>query len=511
MFKKFFKFLYGYVIIKVYGKGAERFINICLRRNIDVWNIKPFDDGIEMCIYVKDFFHIRQVRKKSNVKIKISQRRGIKHLMRLYRKRYLFLIGFALCIIFFAVSAQFIWAVEINGVENSDINGIISTLDSIGIKSGALKAKLPDGMESKAAIINNNDHIAWAWVYIEGAKARVEIYEQIIPPNILDKDTPCDIVAACDGIINHMVVKNGEEVLNDGDAVKTGDVIVSGKVATYKEGYPEEYIYVHSMADIMAYTTHSKNGDYKLYYESRVPTGKNRYMVSLEVFGKMFSLPLGRMNFEEYFIYPSYRSKILLDQILIGIDYSLWIEEVVFSYTLDSKIDINKAIYCERLEQFINNVIIPKFDSMSEISYESYYRKIFISFLYGDAKNVEDLLFLHIYQWHKIILGKSKLRERYTDEKQDLIDNKNVEFKFSTKRFYQIAMKRFDSTFNNEYDRLNAYGTLRRESNMLFYDYKKDDIKMILSNIKKACEAITYDRTILYRQCQEYLLRYRGE
>lgn len=218
-----------------------------------------------------------------------------------------------------------------------------------------------------------------------------------------------------------------------------------------------------------------------------------------------------RMNFEEYFIYPSYRSKILLDQILIGIDYSLWIEEVVFSYTLDSKIDINKAIYCERLEQFINNVSIPKFDSMSEISYESYYRKIFISFLYGDAKNVEDLLFLHIYQWHKIILGKSKLRERYTDEKQDLIDNKNVEFKFSTKRFYQIAMKRFDSTFNNEYDRLNAYGTLRRESNMLFYDYKKDDIKMILSNIKKACEAITYDRTILYRQCQEYLLRYRGE
>ena len=218
-----------------------------------------------------------------------------------------------------------------------------------------------------------------------------------------------------------------------------------------------------------------------------------------------------RMNFEEYFIYPSYRSKILLDQILIGIDYSLWIEEVVFSYTLDSKIDINKAIYCERLEQFINNVIIPKFDSISEISYESYYRKIFISFLYGDAKNVEDLLFLHIYQWHKRILGKSKLRERYKDEKQDLIDNKNVEFKFSTKRFYQIAMKRFDSTFNNEYDRLNAYGTLRRESNMFFYDYKKDDMKMILFNIKKACEAITYDRTILYRQCQEYLLRYRGE
>ena len=42
MFKKFFKFLYGYVIIKVYGKGAERFINICLRRNINVYLHKGF-------------------------------------------------------------------------------------------------------------------------------------------------------------------------------------------------------------------------------------------------------------------------------------------------------------------------------------------------------------------------------------------------------------------------------------------------------------------------------------
>ena len=64
MFKKFFKFLYGYVIIKVYGKGAERFINICLRRNIDVWNIKPFDDGIEIVYLHKGFFSYTSSQKK---------------------------------------------------------------------------------------------------------------------------------------------------------------------------------------------------------------------------------------------------------------------------------------------------------------------------------------------------------------------------------------------------------------------------------------------------------------
>ena len=94
MFKKFFKFLYGYVIIKVYGKGAERFINICLRRNIDVWNIKPFDDGIEMCIYIKDFFHIRQVRKKSNVKMKKFVEKNEKALVFTYKMQKNYCITF---------------------------------------------------------------------------------------------------------------------------------------------------------------------------------------------------------------------------------------------------------------------------------------------------------------------------------------------------------------------------------------------------------------------------------
>lgn len=300
MFKKFFKFLYGYVIIRVYGKGAERFVNICLRRNIEVWNTKPCKDGIEMCIFARDFFLIREVVRKCHVRIKIIEKRGLLHLTRIYKKRYMFLIGFALCIALFVISAQFIWIVEINGVENCDITSVVATLDRIGIKSGSLKHRIPEGMDIKAEILSDTDGIAWAWVYIEGAKARVEIYEQTLPPNVIDKNIPCDIVAACDGVIKHIVVKNGEKIVKQGDAVKAGDVIVSGKVGTYKEGFPEEYIYVHSMASTQAYTNHSKSGEYKLYYESRMPTGKSKKLYSVEVFGKMFSLPMSELDYENY-------------------------------------------------------------------------------------------------------------------------------------------------------------------------------------------------------------------
>lgn len=300
MLNKFFKFLRGYVIIAIYGSGAERFINICLRRGIQLWGTRPIDGGVELCIYMRDFFRIRPVVKKSKVTVHIKEKSGLRHFIKMHRSRYMLLVGMVMCIALFAVSTRFIWVVEINGVEQSDIESIISTLDRLGVKSGARKSRLPEGFDIKSEIINNTDNVAWAWVYIEGAKARVEIYEKTLPPTLIDRSAPCDIVAACDGVIGYIVVKNGEETVKAGDAVSAGDVIVSGKVAAYKEGKPEEYIYVHSMAQVQAYTSHTRSGDYKLYYESRIPTGKSKTHFSIELFGKLFHMPAGKIKYGDY-------------------------------------------------------------------------------------------------------------------------------------------------------------------------------------------------------------------
>ena len=300
MLKKFFKFLKEYVIISVYGKNAEKFINICMHRNISVWSIEPFENGIRLAMFSKDFFGIRSIARKCRVRVRIKQKCGLKYEFKRCKKRYMFFIGLALCIVFFIISSQFIWIVEINGVENSDINSIIKVLDGIGIKSGGLKSKIPEGEVIKREILNNTDDVAWAWVYIEGAKARVEIYEKILPPDVIDKNEPCDIVAACDGVIKRLVVRNGEEKVKFGDAVSAGDVIVSAKTAVFKEGYPEEYIYVHSMASVEAYTAHTQSGDYKLYYEKRIPTGKLKHRYSIELFGKNLALPMGDVDFADF-------------------------------------------------------------------------------------------------------------------------------------------------------------------------------------------------------------------
>lgn len=300
MLNKFFKFLLGYVIIDVYGKNAVRFLNICLRRGMKVLSAVYIEGGMEISISAGDFIHIRGVARKCRVKVKIREKHSLTSKMHLYRRRYVFMIVFLLCIISAVIMSQYIWLVEINGANENNIAAIEQTLSEMGVRRGGRKSALPDGMEMKRLILANNEQVAWAWVYIEGAKARVEIYEKIMPPALINKNEPCDILARCDGVIEKMTVKEGEERAKKGDVVKTGDLLVAGTVPVFKEGEEEKYILVHSIAEVKAHTSHSATGVYTLYHEPRKPTGRMKRRRVLEVFGKAFAIPFGKMNYENY-------------------------------------------------------------------------------------------------------------------------------------------------------------------------------------------------------------------
>lgn len=302
MFKKFFKFLKGYVIIEIYGKNKERFINICLRRGIEIHDTKPLENGrILLSIFKRDFYRLPEIARKTKISVRIKRKRGLYNITARYKKRYLFAAGFLAFVLFIAITSQFIWVVEINGVENADYEKIIAALEEDGVTSGALKKNIPSGYELKRDILNANDDIAWAWVYIEGAKARVEIYEKSLPPQVIDKSVSCNISARREGVIKKITAKSGELLLKAGDAVSPGDVIISGRVGTFREGEPEKYIYVHALGEVEAYTSHTAEGDYKLYYESRTPTGDSKSYYSLELFGKKFDLFRNKsISYEEF-------------------------------------------------------------------------------------------------------------------------------------------------------------------------------------------------------------------
>ncbi|MDE5830773.1 MAG: sporulation protein YqfD [Clostridia bacterium] len=125
----------GYVNISVQGYYIERFINVCISKNIFLWNIK-----IEKSTYahanvgIKDFKKLKEVARKTKCRTTLNSKHGIPFFMNRYRKRKIFGIFLALIVALMYTQSRFIWNIQIEGLERIPEEEIISELSSIRTK-----------------------------------------------------------------------------------------------------------------------------------------------------------------------------------------------------------------------------------------------------------------------------------------------------------------------------------------------------------------------------------------
>ena len=292
MFKKIFNFMTEYVIIKVTGKNKERFLNMCLYKGIKIRDCTPCENGIRLTMPRKDFKNIRSVVRKSGVKVQILEKHGKRSFARNNRNRIGFLIAGVIIVALSIVSTQFIWCVELDGIKRANRDEVIEILRKSGVYAGARKSKIADLGEIKKDIIATED-INWAWLYIEGTKARLAIQETTPRPDVVDKTTPTDIIALCDGHLTEATVKRGERRVNQGMTVSKGEVLISGKVPVFVEGEEERYSYVNADGIFYADTIRKETGTFSKKEILRIRTGEEKTRLSFDIMGKKFCLSRG--------------------------------------------------------------------------------------------------------------------------------------------------------------------------------------------------------------------------
>ena len=77
MILKLFRYLFGYVVFSAKGGFAERFINLCAVRRINLWDVSLKDNTIRARIGIRDFRRLRGVARKTGVSVSILQKRGL--------------------------------------------------------------------------------------------------------------------------------------------------------------------------------------------------------------------------------------------------------------------------------------------------------------------------------------------------------------------------------------------------------------------------------------------------
>lgn len=218
-FKIIMYYLLGYATISVEGYFIERFINICISKNILLWNMKRKKSSFLFTnIAIKDFKKIRQIAKITKCHVKIEKKKGLPFLLHRYKKRKIFIgLLIAVTLIIFGLS-NFVWNIEITGENNINKEELLNELNEYGLKTGILKTKV----NTKDIINNirlNRDDIAWIGIKLEGTNVIVEVVEADKKPEIIDENEYCSIVSDKEGIITKINVQNGTALVKVGDIV----------------------------------------------------------------------------------------------------------------------------------------------------------------------------------------------------------------------------------------------------------------------------------------------------
>ncbi len=272
MLAKIFCFLRGYVCVLVKSRFIERFINICIGRNIYLWDIRYKNEcEANMKMSISSFHKVRSIAKKTHSSVRIQSKKGLPMIFHRYKKRYFFMFGFILALCFVFVMSQFIWSIEVVGNENVPSGEILQALEELGFKKGRYN-KAFDARDLKNNALLKLDGLSWLWVDIKGSKATVTVNEKKQAPEVIPKNIPCDIVAIRSGVIKDMTIKEGQSRAAIGQTVMEGELLISGIVQSERT----EPRYTHASGEVIARTWYESSGIYPLSREVRSPTGRQK-------------------------------------------------------------------------------------------------------------------------------------------------------------------------------------------------------------------------------------------
>ena len=295
-FKIILNYILGYVNILVEGYFVEKFINICNKQKIFLWNLKRSKTTIIYTnVSIKDFKKLKPIAQKTKCKIKIKSKKGLPFIFNKYKKRKIFVIGLAMVLITIFTLSKFIWNIEVIGNEKINADEIIQIANENNLKIGKFKNKV-----DTKKIINKlrleRDDIAWIGIEIKGTNAIIKIVESIPKPNIIDDEEFCNIVATKDAIIKKISAQNGTPVVEEGEIVKKGTVLIAG----WLEGKYTGTRYVHATGSVQGKVWYTQKERIYFKQQKKEQTGnvENKYSLNINNFKINFNK--GVSKFKNY-------------------------------------------------------------------------------------------------------------------------------------------------------------------------------------------------------------------
>ena len=286
------RYIFGYINFRAFGGFSDRFLNLCTRYGIPLWNIKNIKGNISASTTIDGYLSIRKAVKKSGMKTIVLEKKGLIFFLKRNKIRVGILIGAVVFIFLTSFLTRFIWSVSVVGNENLESEYLLTTFENHGVKVGAPISVL-DEKDIAQLVVGEIEELSWAAINRKGTSVVIEVREKTVAPKMYDNTTPTNLVAGEDGVILSIDVLYGNEEVKPGSAVVKGDLLVSG-IITHANG-KESFIHADGYVKALVKRNRNFNGnDFSVYSQLNEKKRKKLFFFGLEI-------PLGSSVGESFF------------------------------------------------------------------------------------------------------------------------------------------------------------------------------------------------------------------
>jgi similar to stage IV sporulation protein len=295
---RFFEQVGGIVRVRLQGKNLEKIINMALARGIFINDVKRKEDGLHFKIRSSAYQALKSITEENGYELEVTEKKGMPFYQALLKRRLGFVVGALIFTIALYFLSSFVWFIEVSGTKQVDPVRVLVTAARYGLYQGAAKWDF-SRTEAEEGLLRDINQLTYAKIEIRGVKARIEVVEKVMPREEIIG--PCHLVAARDGIVEQVLVLDGQANVAAGDVVASGDILISGvvfpEVSPYIVVDPEQ----ENSSATMPYTVRARGQvEARVWYEGygecalveeKTISGREATQYYLETPWKDFSWP----------------------------------------------------------------------------------------------------------------------------------------------------------------------------------------------------------------------------
>jgi similar to stage IV sporulation protein len=222
--------LRGYAVLHLSGGRQERFLNLALQRDIDVYDINWLaDDLLEVKADWQELGALRKIAKITGCEMQIRRSQGLPFACKYLRRRKTFVAGVLVFALGLAALSQLVFAVRVLPQEElSQLSEetVLQQAAEHGVKPGAIFRRLQtDEIESQ--LKHEIPELSWVYIERQGTNVNIKVAERSIYPEELENATIGAIFANRDALIEDVLIKRGYAEVSHGQTVHKGELLVS--------------------------------------------------------------------------------------------------------------------------------------------------------------------------------------------------------------------------------------------------------------------------------------------